>query len=97
MRITKLNIGPVDCPKQTLCVQSISAGSEKEKRERSAHMRDNKKDFFVEMLLMYNGEDIFPQNEMWKHHTLEGKLCKRKGKSKGKIILLQKKYRRLLE
>lgn len=31
------------------------------------------------------------------NHTLEGKLCKRKGKSKGKIILLQKKYRRLLE
>lgn len=70
------------------------------KRERSAHMRDNKKDFFVEMLVMYNGEDIFPQNEMWKqesNHILEGKLCKRKGKSKGKIILLQKKYRRLLE
>lgn len=43
------------------------------KRERSGHMRDNGKVggvFFVEMLLMYNGEDIFLQNEMWKESHL---------------------------
>ena len=36
------------------------------KRKRSGHVRDNRKDFFVEMLLMYNGEDRFLQNEMQK-------------------------------
>lgn len=69
------------------------------KRERSGHMRDNRKDFFVEMLLMYNGEDLFPQNEMWKQSQIihERESSGRKGKSKGKISLWQKKYRRLLE
>lgn len=38
------------------------------KRKTSGRGRDNKKVgvFFVEMLLRYNEEDIFPGNEMWK-------------------------------
>lgn len=71
------------------------------KRERSGHMRDNRK----VVLFCRNASNVQWRRHIstkWNveaesYHTLEGMLCKRKGKSKGKILLLQKKYRRLLE
>lgn len=72
------------------------------KRERSGHMRDNRK---VGGAFCRNASNVQWRRHIstkWNveaesPHTLEGKLCERKGRSKGKILPLQKKYRRLLE
>ena len=53
MRIKKLK---VDCPKWALGGQGISAGSEKEKGLDVSGTTE--RIYFVEMLLMYDGEDI---------------------------------------
>lgn len=87
VEIRKLKVCPVDCPKQTFYGQGISAASEKEKgldiwgtiKQLGFFCRNASK-------LQWRRHISRKWNmEAGSHHTLEGKLCKRKGKTKGKI------------
>lgn len=64
------------------------------KRERSGHMRDNKKvGVFCRNASKVQWRRHISRKwnvEAGSHHTLEGKLCKRKGKSKGNIPVAEK-------